>query len=240
MYPQSFIKHQTDFVRMGLEHWLWILSYGVVFTILWIWYGRSQTDPQKQQKIGFYHGLFGIISWVLTTLVIYDIDGLKLTSLLPFHVCYFLNLVLPFIHKYRSFQIFNICYYWVMVACLQGVFTPDLEEAFPHYYNVRYFIVHIGLVQSILYALFVYKFKPTWQGIFKAVLAGNIYLGFTHLINTNIGTNFMYTMRKPPNTILDALGEHYLFEAQFLALLLFGVVYLPFFFRKRVLKNSDL
>jgi len=236
MYPISFIAHQTDFVRLGLEHCLWIVLYGVVFTTIWIWYGRKQTSLEKQQQIGFYHGVFGIVSWGLTTLVIYDLEGLRLGSVLPFHVCYFFNLILPFLHRYRSFGMFDICYYWVMVACLQGCFTPDLEEAFPHYYNIRYFVVHIGLVQSILYALLVYRFRPTWKGIFKAVLAGNLYLGFTHLINLNLGTNFMYTIRKPPGTMLDALGEHYLLKAQLLALLLFGIVYLPFIFKN---KKSD-
>jgi hypothetical integral membrane protein (TIGR02206 family) len=225
---EAFIGERTDFVRFGFEHWTWILLYGVAFTYFWIRAAQKQ-DPATQQRWGFYHGMFGIISWVICSIVIYGVRGLYLSSLLPFHVCYMLNLILPFIHYKRSYAIFLPCYFWVMAACLQGVFTPDLDQSFPHYYNVRYFLVHIGLVQSILYAIFVYGFRPKAIGIVYALIVGNIYLGLVHLINLAIGTNFMYTVTRPPKTILDALGEHYLIEAQPLAMLLFAIVFLPFF-----------
>ena len=226
-FLEAFIADQKNFVRFGTEHWIWIFLYGIVFTSLWIWYAKKQT-PEIQQKLGFYHGLFGIAFWLITTTVVLNVKGWVLMSLLPLHVCYFLNLVLPLMHYKKSFAIFQACYFWVMAACLQAWFTPDLEEGFPHYYNVRYFIVHIGLVQSILYAIFVYGFRPKPIGILYALLIGDLYLCIVHLINKALNTNFVYTVSKPPATILDALGDNYLLEAQPVALLLFGIVYLPF------------
>lgn len=226
---EAFIGDRIDFVRFGTEHWIWIIVYGFISTWCLIHYARKQ-DEATQQKIGFYHGLFGVVVWFLLNFVIYGVKGMYLPALLPFHVCYMLNLILPFMHKNRSFLIFQIAYSWVMAGSLQGIFTPDLDQSFPHYYNIRYFVVHIGLVQSILYAIFVYGFRPKPSGILISLLVGDLYIMFVHLINLALGTNFVYTVSKPPKTMLDALGEHYLLEAQPLALLLFAIVYLPFLY----------
>lgn len=226
-WTEAFIGDRTDFVRFGTEHWIWILLYGILFTSTWIMYAKKQA-PEKQQKIGFYHGLFGIVSWIITTIVVFNVKGWYLMSILPFHVCYFLNLVLPLMHFKRSETIFNICYFWVMAACLQALITPDLDQSFPHYYNVRYFIVHFGLIQSILFAIIVYGFRPKAKWIFGALIAGNIYIAIVHIINQILNTNFVYTISKPPKTMLDMLGDNYIIQAQPVALLLFTIVYLPF------------
>lgn len=226
-WKDAFIGDRTDFVRFETEHWVWIFLYGILFTTLLITYAKKQ-EPQRQQKIGFYHGLFGIVSWIITTIVVYKVKGWYIMSILPLHVCYFLNLVLPLMHFKRSEAIFNICYFWVMAACLQALFTPDLEQSFPHYYNVRYFIVHFGLVQSILFAILVYGFRPKPIWILGALLVGNLYIGIVHIINQVLNTNFVYTISKPPKSMLDMLGENYILQAQPLALLMFSIVYLPF------------
>jgi hypothetical integral membrane protein (TIGR02206 family) len=226
-WKEAFIGERTDFVRFGTEHWVWIIFYGILFTATWIFYAQKQ-ENDKQQRLGLYHGLFGIFSWIITTIVVFNVRGWYLSSLLPFHICYFLNLVLPIMHYKRSETIFNICYFWVMAACLQALITPDLDQSFPHYYNVRYFIVHFGLVQSILFAIIVYGFRPKPIWILGALLVGDLYIGIVHLINLLIGTNFVYTISKPPKTILDLLGDNYIIQAQPVALLLFALVYLPF------------
>lgn len=226
-YPVSFIADNTDFRAFGFEHMTWLIGYGIVFTAAWIWYGRQQKTPEAQQKIGFYHGIFGVVTWTLMSVVIYQVRGWYISSHLPFHVCYMMNIVLPFMHYYRSKKIFNVAYFIVMAACLQGLFTADLDEAFPHYYNIRYFVVHCGLVQSILYAIFVYGFRPKAKHILYAFGVFNIYLGLMHLINLAIGTNFVYTVTKPPKTVLDLFGEHYILYAEPFCLLLFAIVYIP-------------
>jgi uncharacterized membrane protein YwaF len=66
--------------------------------------------------------------------MVYQCQGLYWQSLLPFHVCYFFTFVLPFLHYYRSYAVFEITYFWVLAGCTQGLIPADLDEVFPHYY----------------------------------------------------------------------------------------------------------
>ena len=226
MYPQSFIENKEKFVRFGFEHNIWLL-FGTIILCIMIYFGRRMSH-KNQQIIGLSHALVTTGIWALMNVVIYQYNGLMWSSLLPFHVCYFFNLVLPFMHSKRSFPIFEIAYFWVLAGCIQGLVTPDLDESFPHYFNIRYFVVHLGLVMSVLYATIVYRFRPTWKGIVRAMLVGNLYMCFAHLVNLSLGTNFMYVEKAPPNTILDLFGEHYLFWAELAATFLFCILMLPF------------
>jgi hypothetical integral membrane protein (TIGR02206 family) len=240
MYPQSFIESKELFVRFGFEHNMWLLFGAVILTAM-IYYGRKASE-KNQQKIGLAHALATTGVWALLNVVIYQYNGLMWSALLPFHVCYFFNLVLPFLHSKRSYQIFEIAYFWVLAGCIQGLVTPDLEETFPHYFNIRYFVVHLGLVMSVLYATVIYRFRPTWKGILRAMLVGNIYMFFAHIVNLCLGTNFMYVEKAPPATILDLFGEHYLFWAEFAATFLFCILMLPFVNWKNVgnfIKNRE-
>ncbi len=123
----------------------------------------------------------------------------------------------------------------VMGGCIQALITPDLKHSFPHYINFRYFFIHMGLVQSILYAVMVYKFRPTWTSFGRAFLWANIYFVFVLGINYLLGTNFMYLSKKPPvPTLLDLFGEWpwYILGGEFLCLMMFTLVMLPFAFDK--------
>ncbi len=231
-YPQSFIVSQSTFIRFGTEHLIWLLL-GAILLALMVYFGRH-LDYKTQQRIGWYHSLFTLGVWILTNIVVYQCQGFYWRALLPFHVCYFFTFVLPFLHYYRSYTIFEITYFWVLAGCLQGLITADLDEVFPHYYSLRYWAVHLGLVISMLYAVWVYKFVPTWRGLLKAMVAGNIYMAFAHGVNLLLGsTNFMYTIEAPPNTILDLFGAHYLFWGEFLAAGLFCILMLPYLGRSK-------
>lgn len=110
-----------------------------------------------------------------------------------------------------------------------------MQDPFPHHINVRYFFIHIGLVQSILYAALVYKFRPSWRSLGKAFLWSNYYFACVVGINYLLNTNFMYLRQKPLTpSLLDLFGEWpwYIVGGEFLCLLMFTIVMLPFAFDK--------
>lgn len=232
----SLLIFQAVFQSYGAEHWLWLLAGGAsVFS--WIWLGRRQRTELGRRRIGLWQSLIpaaiwlGSSAWLSVTMT-----PLDLNLVLPFHACYFLNLLLPVMLWRRSFFLFEISYFMVMAGCIQALFTPDLQTNFPDHYNVRYFFVHIGLAQSILYAIFVFGFRPTWRSLGKSLLWTNLYFVFVAAINLGLGTNFMYLCSKPPSpTMLDLFGEWpwYILGGELLALVLFTVVMLPFAVSRR-------
>jgi hypothetical integral membrane protein (TIGR02206 family) len=232
-----------DFQSYSSEHFIW-LAVGAASTAFWIWLGRKQTTELGQRRIGLIQSLIPAGLWIVLSLymVLFE-QPVDLGLVLPFHISYFMNLMLPFMLWRRSFFLFEITYYMVMGGCIQSLLTPALDHGFPHYLNFRFFVVHMGLLQSILYAIFVYRFRPTWQSFGRAFLWTNLYFVFVLGINYLLGTNFMYLSKKPNvPTLLDLFGEWpwYIIGAEFLCLMMFTLVMLPFAFDKAEEKTGSL
>jgi hypothetical integral membrane protein (TIGR02206 family) len=225
---ESLYAPNTDFHAWSTEHWT-ILTVGAVATWYWIRTGQRATTPEAQQRIGLYMSLVGVGTWVYANIVMLVTHQAPVQSVLPFHLCYFLNLLFPYMLFRRKSAWFDWLYPIVMAGCLQALFTPDLDEVFPHYYSVRYWVVHLGLIQSMLYAIMVYGFRPTWQGIFKCAVFLNVYALCIVPINWLLDTNFLYLRRPAPGSIMIKLGPwpDYLYALEGLMLILFTVVYLP-------------
>jgi hypothetical integral membrane protein (TIGR02206 family) len=225
-----------QFQNYGTEHWIW-LAAGASSIVCWITLGKRQPSERHQRRVGLLMSLLPLLLWtgVSVWMALY-LRPLDLSLVLPFHACYFLNLLMPVLLWRRSYFLFEVSYFLIMAGCIQALFTPDLQTVFPDYINIRYFFVHIGLVQSILYAIFVYGFRPTWRSFGKSFLWSNVYFVFVIGVNALLGTNFMYLRQKPPTpTLLDLFGDWpwYIAGAELLALVLFAVVMLPFAFRKK-------
>jgi hypothetical integral membrane protein (TIGR02206 family) len=221
----------TQFQSYGFEHFIW-LALGVASTVFWIRLGRKQGSDLGERRIGLIQSLIPAGLWLLISLYMLLFERpVNLDLVLPFHISYFMNLMLPFMLWRRSFFLFEITYYMVMGGCIQSLLTPALDHSFPHYLNLRFFVVHIGLLQSVFYAIFVYGFRPTWQSFGRAFLWTNIYVVLVFGINYILGTNFLYLNRKPNvATLLDLFGPWpwYLVGAEFLCLMMYTLVMLPF------------
>jgi hypothetical integral membrane protein (TIGR02206 family) len=233
---QSIFLLIPEFHRYSLEHFLWLIV-GVISTIFWIRLGKKQTSEEGQRKIGLMQSLIPVGVWFVVTLYLAIFEQpVDLTLILPFHISYFMNLLLPVMLWRRSFFLFEITYYMVMGGCIQSLLTPALDHGFPHILNFRFFLVHMGLLQSIFYAIFVYDFKPTWQSFGRAFLWTNIYCVFVLGINALLGTNFLYLSKKPnAPSLLDLFGPWpwYILGAEFLCLMMYTIVMLPFAFSKQ-------
>ncbi|MCC6461055.1 MAG: TIGR02206 family membrane protein [Saprospiraceae bacterium] len=236
--PSTFL-FQATFVNWGLEH-AWWLAAGVSSIITWIYIGRRMVSERHQQQLGLVMSLIPVVVWATANVHMFTApEPIRFDMVLPFHICYFLNLLMPVMLWRRSYFLFEISYFMVMAGCIQALLTPDIPQSFPQILNIRYFIVHIGLAQSILYAIWVFGFRPSWRSLGKSLLWSNVYFVFVAGLNVVLDTNFMYLCRKPPTpTLLDLFGDWpwYILGGEVLALALFTVVMLPFALRKPQVK----
>lgn len=221
----------THFQSYGAEHLVWLLA-GAVSMVFWITLGRRQATELGRRRVGLIQSLIPAAIWTGSTVWLLIAERpVDLGLVLPFHICYFLNLLFPVMLWRRWYFLFEVSYFMVMAGCIQALLTPDLQSSFPDHFNLRYFFVHIGLTQSILYAIFVFDFRPTWRGLGKSLLWINLYFVFVAGVNWLLGTNFMYIRQKPPSpTMLDLFGDWpwYILGGELLALMLFTLVMLPF------------
>lgn len=209
------------FIRLGLHRW---------------------TDDQKWRRPFWWSLLlpFSIVIWIAFRVARGEFD---INDDLPFHMCNLITFSLPFVFLQKRQTLFGVMYFWVMAGTLQAVFTPGLEQSFPHFWYFRYWLIHCGLVVFILYGILVLHYRPTLKHILYAFLAMNALMLVGHLFNLWAGTNYLYTMNKPNQaSLLDYMGPWpvYIFVGEFIALFFFFLYYLPFLYLEKQYRRSSL
>lgn len=168
---------------------------------------------------------------------IYDIWNLRGT--LPLHLCSIALFLSTIMLVTKHYFIFEISYFLSVGGAVQALLTPELFYDFPHFRYFHFFLAHIAIILANLYMIWVEKYQPTFKSVWKAFLALNIIAAIVYMVNVKTGENYMFLARKPNNpSLLDLLGPYpiYLISLEFIALVLFIFLYLPFFARR---KNGD-
>jgi len=227
---EHLFLYQTDFKPWSIEH-IVPLTLFTILGILMIRAGLRQWKGPSQWRRPYLWSLLlpaSIIVWIFLRLFRGEFD---IKEDLPFHLCNMVTFFLPFIFLKKRPILFGILYMWIMSGTLQAILTPGLEQAFPHYWYFRYWLVHCGLVILILYAVIVLKYRPQLRDILYAFFAMNVFFILVHAFNVAADTNYLFTMSKPAQpSLLDFLGPWpwYILGSEFIALLFFVIYYIPF------------
>ena len=237
---KDYLYQPESFVLFSSAHIIGL----VVFLALWIWlpnFAKEKLSINEQESFGrwlSYIIAFQYIAWVMLEIIAGTFD-VKLH--LPFHLCRFANLALPFVMIYKNQLWFEIIFFFGLSGMFQASITPDIIHGFPHFHFIRFFIGHSGQVLAILYLVFVIGLKPRAKGIWISMIGLNIFLFIAFLANTILDSNYFWIRSKPPvPSLLDYLGDWpwYLVWAEGIALLHFLVVYSPFYFMKKRQSNG--
>lgn len=219
----------SQFEVFGLEHFLPMVF---VATAAYFWFEWSTDQSYDVQRTSSF-----ILSLILPALIIFDtLQGLydgsyDATEDLPLHMCRLAAFIMPFMFYFKNRWLFGILYFWILAGTLQAILTPDLASGFPTYEYLRYWILHLGLVALILFPVVVYRFRPKLRDFWNALWTAQVYLLITVPLNYWLGSNYGYTMRKPPGaSIADLMGPWpwYILVGEVIMLLLFFLLLLPF------------
>ena len=158
-------------------------------------------------------------------------------KMLPLHLCTVLVWIGAFGLVTLNLTIYEFLFFMGIGGPLQGVLTPDAGPfGLPHYRAVQTLISHGLLIVAALYLTVVEGMRPTWASVRRVISGTFIYMAVVTGINAAIGTNYMWTMGKPPvKSLLDVLGP---WPVYLVPMILLGIVnvlllYLPFWWRDR-------
>jgi len=235
----AILTENNNFVTWGGQHGLVILFFAMLCIAL-ITLGKRQSDVDHKWQILKYIGIVLSAAVILWTIIQYFSGNFNYKEDLPFLICNLMALLFPIFVATRNKLIFEVMYFWILVATVQAIITPDLKNGFPHYHFFKFWIVHCGLVLALLYTILVLNYRPTWKSIFKSFLALEAFIILMFGINYLLDANYMYLNKKPDfPTALDALGDYpwYIIRAHFVVLPIFFIFYLPYaikdFFTRR-------
>lgn len=153
-------------------------------------------------------------------------------TMLPLHVCSVLVFVSALMLVTRSKRIYEFAYFMGIGAALQAVLTPDLGTyGFPHFRFFQTFISHGGIILAALFMTVVENYRPYWKSLLRVFIGMNLYMGVVFIINSLIGSNYMFIMRKPDTpSLMDVLGPWpwYILAIEAIGIAVCLLLYLPF------------
>ena len=155
---------------------------------------------------------------------------------LPLHVCGIAVLMTSAALVFRNQRVFEIAYFWGLVGSSNAVITPSLgvEDGFPSYRFLQYFIAHSGIVAGVLYATLGLRMRPTLGGLFRAFLYVNLFAIGVGICNVVMDSNYMF-LCEPPITaspFFFAPWPWYIPILDIVALGMFFAVFSPFLVSK--------
>ena len=228
-----FILENTDFIPFTLQH-LVVVLFCFLFGILLVKFSQKQSK-KNQNLIGNLFAFSISITVIFGTFLNVLKGNFNYQENLPLHLCSFLALLIPILSYTRKLLYFEVFFFLILAGTVQSLITPS-EYNYLNYPFFRYWYVHAGLVIFMMYAVFVYKMKPTLKSVGKSFLGMQLYMVFMFLINYILGSNYFYTNRKPnATTLLDVFGDwpQYIFIVEIIVIPFFLLIYLPFYLSKK-------
>ena len=232
-----------EFKIFGFEHLLTIFLI-ICFSILFPFLLRNLKTSSKS-KIALGLAIFIILNEVIKPFyypALYP-ERYDFLSTLPLHLCNLASLFIAifFISKIRFF--FNLSFFWGISGALMALTQPDYPYDFPHLHFILFNFNHALLLFSIFFAFITLKnipdFKSYQDTIFYSIpivlvvfsinllinfLSKNTVANYMYLIEFPLGENLTRFMPDPPFHVLIFIP---------IALLLFSITYLPFYFKDK-------
>jgi len=121
-----------SFEAYTMEHFLPLI---LAILIGWgsIRFAKRKLNPNQQRLLGFFLSLFPFFC-ILGRMSYLKLQGTFDPSLdLPFFLCRFMAMVMPFVMYFRHRTMLGVLYFWVLAGTVNAVLTPDLLFNFGHW-----------------------------------------------------------------------------------------------------------
>lgn len=225
----------AGFDFFGADH---LAALGVIAALAIGISWRVRKEPEARWVRAFFLGMAGI--QILNQMVWHGralwMGEWRIEKHLPLHLCDAAVVATVLACLRPTAAVFETCYLWGLGGALQALFTPDIEDGFPHYFFWQFFITHGGLVIVPAVLAFGAGRTPEKGALWRVLLRTNILAVMAGIADWLTGANYMF-LREPPPTgsLLDSFGPWpwYILTGEAVAILLFRLLLLPFRARAR-------
>lgn len=234
---QYFVKDYTGepFRLFGPGHLIAIVII-IMINLSFIWL-RKSNDQKLKDRIRFL--IIGMLvvsegSWHIWNIAIGE---WTIQTHLPFHLCAVLVWTSIIMLLTKNYQIYEFVYFLGIAGASQAVLTPEAGiYGFPHYRVFQTLTAHGSIVTAAIFMTVVEGYRPHWSSFKRVFIWTNIYMIVVTGVNLLIGSNYLYTLQKPPSaSLMDFLGPWplYLLSLEVVALALCFLLYLPWIIKDR-------
>ncbi|RMF06729.1 MAG: TIGR02206 family membrane protein [Candidatus Neomarinimicrobiota bacterium] len=232
---------KPEFTQFSPEHG-WGVALTLIPGLLLIIWGRKTRDRRVDLWLrGIIAGL--LVFFFFAMRISRMIDGSwSIQKDLPLHLCGFSSALIPVMLFNRNFTLYETLYFWGLGGATQSLLTPNLKDPFPSFYYWEFFITHSFIIIGVLYATFVFHYRPTLRGLWRTYGLTFLLLFPIGLVNWILGSNYFFIAHKPETaSLLDIMGPWplYLIPLSLVALVIFFLCYLPFPIAERVRRTAS-
>ena len=242
------------FAPYGVTHWLILAAIAASTTLLTLLLRRTAGGPHEQTVRRAV--CWSLAAILLAGAVVAQIHRVtagiwSVQESLPLHLCDIGVLVTAatLIGVGRNSppkriwqRLYELAFIWGMGGTTQSILTPDLADAFPNPECVRYFVLHGGIVVSVLMLTLGLRMRLQPGTPVRVWLATLVLAVIVVPLDWLLGANYMYLLGPPKHpTIIDLLGPwpRSLLPLVLLATLLILACYAPFWaLRRRALQKA--
>ncbi|WP_341357989.1 TIGR02206 family membrane protein [Rossellomorea sp. y25] len=231
----NFRYEEYPFELFSVSHVVaMIVSFGCM---IGLYVFRNQLNGRGKSVFKWLLVVLMVLSEALFQIWYFINDHWDVAINLPFQLCSISLYLCTIMLITKSYRIFEISFFASMTGAFIAIVTPELFFGFPHFRYFQFFLAHLTIVISCLYMVWIEGFTITFRSMVRAFIALNLIAVFVFLLNRLVGANYMFLSHKPYNASpIDYLGEYpwYLLALEGVALILFILLYLPFYLlRKR-------
>lgn len=226
-----------EFEAYGLPH-LVVLGFTLLAAVVLVWTARrDRAHPWlKWKERLLVAALF--LTYPAKLLVLLTDGASSMDFRLPLHLCDLTAYVAMLALVWRNQRLAELAYFWGIAGTLQGLLTPAVGAGYPYPEFFRFFLLHSAVVVAAVYLPVGKRLVPEEGAVWRAFGWMQVYVVAAALANLATGANYGFLCEPPPTaSLIDLLGEwpYYIVWMEVIALLFFGLLYLPWFLlgRKR-------
>ena len=164
------------------------------------------------------------------------IEDAPLITKLPMQLCDWALFTTVAALLWRSARCFEVAYFWGLAGTVQGLLTPAIGQDLVLWRKVGFFVIHAGIVASILYLL-TFGMRPEARSLWRVFLWSEFYFVVSQIVNAFTGQNYGFLAHPPPtHSLLDVFPHNhwlYVITINLVALTAFAILYLPWWFVDR-------
>ena len=172
--------------------------------------------------------------WGLWFLLISEQGWVSAGTLLPMQLCDWATIATAATLIYPNQRTYELGYFWVLGGTLQALLTPALVADYPDLGFLVFFVLHGGVIVSVLLLTLGLRMRPLPSSIPRIAVWSLAYLVSALAVNAIFGTNFGFLREKPAQpSLLDYLAPwpYYIAELALITVVTIAVLYAPFFVR---------
>lgn len=221
----------SPFVLFGPAH---LVVIGLTVGLPLLFWATARGVGREGYRVGIRYGLSVLL---VVNYIGYEVQRGMVgqftpAGALPMQLCDWAMIAVVAALLTRRRGVYEVAYFWGMAGTLQAILTPNLQNGFPSWWFVSFFVAHCAIVVGILYLTAVEGMRPTGWSIARAMAWSEVYFVAALLVNWWTGANYGFLSHRPAGkSLLDCLSNNhgmYLFELNLLALGFYLALYLPF------------